>query len=81
MIEHHQQYFLFIFLSPLTGDFFDLKLMEVYQTCAFGNVCLPPGSRLLLTPGMGGGEGLGGGNRDQYLFHPSPNIRFLLVFK
>ena len=28
---------------------------------------------------VGDGDG-GGANRDQYLFHPSPNIRFLFVF-
>ena len=31
--------------------------------------------RLLLTPGIGMG-----GNMDQYLFHPSPKLRLLLVF-
>ena len=35
------------------------------------SICLPPGRRLLLTPGIG----MGGGNRDQYLFHPSPHIK------
>ena len=29
----------------------------------------------------GDGDGMGEENRDQYLFHPSANIRFSLVFK
>ena len=72
----HPQYKIFIGFSMIHRFFVNcfVKAIEHHQKY----ICfiwLPPGRRLLLTLGMGmGGRGA---NRDQYLFHPSPNISFL----
>ena len=59
--------------SPQTGDLFDFfdKNDGESSNMFFVPICLPPGRRPSLTLGWGWGR-----NRDQYLFHPSPNIWF-----
>ena len=53
---------------------FSIKVIESYQTCVFSYLLVPWQETF-----ADAGDGEGGVNRDQYLFHPTPNIRFVLV--
>ena len=77
---HHPIYDLCFFLndSLMMLLTFCMKKHAVSLNMYSKKILMPYWQGTFATPGMGMGGG--GANEGQYLFHPSPNIKLLLVF-